>query len=165
MITDIRFVSLKRINSLKPRGNVAVISILDNSERSICRESFNPDGWGPSLAFSFEDSAEEHFSAFAGEFWPLQPDITELRAINAKCSQERECIPVLRDAEAMWQFASRLHALPRKFRLLVHCKGGMSRSSAVAKALSTKLNVPVVFSGMRTFKHANPRVLRLFDAL
>ncbi len=165
MITDIRFVSLSRINRLKPRKNVAVISILDNSERSVCREQFVPEGWGPCLALSFEDSAEEHFSAFKDKLWPNVICQDELDAINAVCSQGRECIPLLQDAQAIWTFVSRLHRASESLRLIVHCKGGMSRSAAVAKALSTKLDIPVVFSGLRTFKHANPRVLRLFDAV
>lgn len=157
MLASVRFCSLPRFVSLKPRADRAVVSILDGGERR--RAPAMASGWGDVLSLTFEDCAEEDRRA-APWSWPDNPSPEE-HAVLSITHLER--VPSLADAEQIVAFLAKHLASGEQTHLLVHCQGGLSRSAAVAEFAVSTLGLPIIFTGRRSTQGCNARLLRLLE--
>lgn len=107
-LTRVLFVSQRRAESMQGRPTAAIISITDPGQVRAELKS----GWGATLRVAFHDSDPITFP-FANQ------DLTPMKEVQGL------------------QIAQFIEAIPQTVRsLVVHCRSGISRSAAIAKAIA-----------------------------
>lgn len=152
MIVSVDFLSVEQMRAVKPRHDIVVVSILDQSERHLRPRLA---GFGGALTLTFEDNYERDGDAWSDEM--------DLDACAAVAVEHGERPPQLSDALAIDAFVMKHHADPRPLKLIAHCRAGISRSAAVALCYSRRLAAPIAEPTMRDTSDANPRLLRLLE--
>jgi predicted protein tyrosine phosphatase len=155
MIRAIEFRSLAAMKKLRPAMDTVVISILDGTERE---GRPRLAGFRSVLCLDFEDTYEEAAGAAPGS-WPEMPTVEQHRRYAV---DPGERTVTLADARRIVDFIMEHHRSPESLRLVAHCKGGISRSAAVAEWAAGRLYLPIENTNVST-EAANKRVLRLLD--
>lgn len=154
MLKEVLFMGVREASKLELRSDTVIISILDQIE-----EHNRPDQlhlFRDHLILSFVDT----FEKAEEPDWPDQITEEEHKVI---CKYDEEKAPELIDAQSIVEFIDRHHVAHEEVRLIVHCRGGVSRSAAVAKWVGEVYRVPMpqLGDGVHELDGANPRVLRL----
>lgn len=106
MIKALDFISLEAFNALVLRPDMAVISIGDPASTP----PKIPDGiW-----------------AYRAEFLDMTPGELTLYGLD------NDCLPTRADVAGVLAFAAEVHDSPQDYRLVIHCRMGISRSAAIA---------------------------------
>lgn len=156
MIISVTFDSLEQFKKRRPTVDTVVVSILDQSERTLRPRLA---GWRSVLSLDFEDVSEESQGHSPGS-WPLEPEPSDWPGL---CVGAGERPPALADARKIVSFVRTHHQAQEPLHLVVHCRAGISRSAAVASWVSSVLWVPLTLPPDRDTDYANKRVLRLLD--
>jgi predicted protein tyrosine phosphatase len=153
MFKEVLFFSSEKMALVKPSMDMVVVSILAKDE-----EHHRPplEGFRDVLRLQFFDTWEETKLA-EPESWPDEPTLEE----HAKFARGDEMVPALSHAKAIVEFLDKHHQTFDQLTLVAHCKGGISRSAAVAGWASARYWAPLVST--MTTDHANPRLMRLLN--
>lgn len=151
MIKSVCFLSREAVEKhLKPKKNMAIISIKDPEDTSVKL----PKGV-PSLRLEFHDIYEEAIGVPVGVF----PDVLAAPfAVMHKGFQ----MPDGYHAERILSFVRLKRASPNMIDIVVHCQAGISRSAAVARFIADQYCVPIDQANPDT-SMANARLLRLLN--
>lgn len=154
MLHNVEFMTARKAQTLAPREDIIIISILDQFEeysRPTHLASFRDH-----LRLSFVDTFEKR-----GEpRWPNQ--MSEQEHFQA-CGNDFDRAPELSDAQAILEFVRKHHSSEEALRLVVHCQGGISRSPAVSYWVHQAFEVPFwqYTEDHSVLDRANPRILML----
>ena len=153
MIDKIVYTGVIDAASRTYNDTILVISILDfNSKHP--RPAF--DGCKDKLELSFKDRCEEEFGYTSA--WPDRT--TEKFNLNV-LRQKGERLFDLSDAEKILDFFEKYYNADEYYELVIHCRAGVSRSSAVAAFLSEHFDVPFEGNGIEKRFRPNPRIIRI----
>lgn len=137
MITCVDFVSLDVFKDLKPGQDMLAISIGDHDQ-----------------------TAPANLSSFAAALRLVFLDVDEVEAAEYGMPDDVLFSPA--QLEQVTSFVGAHHADPQRYRLVVHCRLGASRSAAVA--LVAQHLTMCDFPRHADAHHANGHVLRLASA-
>lgn len=153
MFKEVIFLNAEKMALFKPSLDTVVVSILDKSE-----EHHRPplEGFLDVLRLQFFDTWEETKLA-EPESWPDEPTEEE----HARFARGDERVPALSHAREIVAFLDKYHQTFEQLTLVAHCKGGISRSAAVAGWASARYWAPLVST--MTTDYANPRLMRLLN--
>jgi predicted protein tyrosine phosphatase len=153
MFKEVIFLGAEQMAMFKPSLDTVVVSILDKSE-----EHHRPplEGFRDVLRLQFFDTWEETKLAVP-ESWPDEPTEEE----HVRFARGDEKVPALSHAQEIVAFLDKHHQTFDQLTLVAHCKGGISRSAAVAGWAAARYWAPL--TSIMTTEHANPRLMRLLN--
>lgn len=150
MIYKAMFMSKRKFNDmLIVEPNMVAISIVapDESPSSLDRQ------FTAVLKLDFHDVSEESFNVMVGS-------IPDTSSTDSKLIMNGKVLPDYKHAQAIIKFLKKYSQDENYYTLIVHCKGGISRSAAVIKFAMSKLEGMLVDGDTSL---ANPRLLRLLN--